>query len=120
MSSESLPPAGVESDPAPHFVPGVGAAALAEAECRAKAAAASGLDDRPRQRGRRFGSLRELRAFVSAILRRIESDMPEGEPLDLAAAKTMLHGATVLASLINGDLVERRISELERLCRRGN
>ncbi len=68
----------------------------------------------PRRRGRRLRSVENVRAFVADVLRQVEGSVPEGERLDVARARVMLYGASILASLVQGSDFEDRLRELER------
>lgn len=68
----------------------------------------------PKPRGRRLRSVENVRAFVADVLRQVENSVPEGEALDVARARVMLYGASILASLVQGSDFEDRLRELER------
>lgn len=68
----------------------------------------------PKRRGRRLRSIENVRAFVADVLRKVEGSVPEGAQLDVARARVMLYGASILASLVQGSDFEDRLRELER------
>jgi hypothetical protein len=67
----------------------------------------------PRRRGRRLKSIENLRAFVADVLRRVETGVPPGAPLDPARARVLLYGASILVTAIGGADLEARVTAIE-------
>lgn len=66
--------------------------------------------DNKRGDRRALRNMTDLRLFVSHILREVQSDK-----LDVAKARTLFYGATVLQGLIRENDIEQRLDTIERL-----
>jgi hypothetical protein len=67
----------------------------------------------PRRRGRRLGTIANVKAGLGAVIRGLEAGAPADGTLDPKRATCLVYAYATLASVIKGSELEDRIAALE-------